>query len=233
MTDARLRDPPRPLGAAWLLEWYVLWILPFAIFEVVLTPLGFGHYGAPHATGLLYLAMVVPTLGWLGIPETDDRDHADPAIPAQTILGATLAFTAFAAMVLAPRLPVPEEAMAEFRRLTVGIVKMDLGYYSLKISELIFQQALIVTLVLRLRRAGHSVPGTMLRFALVFGALHLPIVIFKGPVGLLYVLAAGTAGALVFPPAILAFRRGPLVSFSAHLLGYVVAGLILRSRFGG
>lgn len=105
-------------------------------------------------------------------------------------------------------------------------LRMDPRYLVSKSFEVLFQQMVIVLLTLLLASAGLTMPAIVLTFLLLFGALHLPMLLIVGTrLGMAYALAAATA-AVVFPLLILLFHYGFVYSYAVHWFAYVLAGTL-------
>jgi len=101
---------------------------------------------------------------------------------------------------------------------------MDYRYLVSKSFEVLFQQLVIVALTLLLAATGLSMMGIVLTFLLLFGVLHLPMLLIVGTrLGLAYALAAATF-AVVFPVLILRVHDGFVYSYAAHWFAYMLAG---------
>ncbi|RMG07370.1 MAG: hypothetical protein D6731_23885 [Planctomycetota bacterium] len=215
---------PRP---RWVLAWGALWLGTFGVWQLLLVPAGFGHYGRSWGGGLFF--GLATLLGLLLHRQELPSALRWPGRGPPLAVAAAAALTWGAARWVAVRWPVTPEALAPYRALRVGLVLLDGRYFLAKLPELCFQQALIYVLVRRL--AGHGFRGLRLvgAFALVFGGVHLPILWNKGWAGAPF-LGAALGASLVFPPLIARFRGGVAYSFCVHLLAYVLAGTLLRVR---
>lgn len=117
---------------------------------------------------------------------------------------------------------------------------LDPRYLVSKSFEVLFQQLVIVVLTLLLASTGLSLMSIVLAFLLLFGVLHLPMLLIVGRgLGTVYALAAGTF-AVVFPLLILRVHYGFVYSYAAHWFAYMLAGAaawvhagaVPRSRVG-
>lgn len=210
----------------WLAGWGVAWLLPFAVFHGLLVPRGFGMFGRAWVSGLWFLACAGLSAGAYR-PLLLTARPATRARWVLPVLAACLAGFAAVYALVPTRWPLSAEGWRYLEAHQIGLARMDATYLSLKLPELVFQQALILVLVRRLERAGLRGVRLVAWFALVFGGIHTPIVALKGWAGVPFVLAASGA-ALVFPPLIAGRRLGVIQAWCVHLGAYVLAGAALR-----
>lgn len=216
----------KPFSFLWFLMWTVAWLTPFGIFMLVLVPAGYGLYGTSWPSGLFYLAATLLGLFAYRGELSLYQDQSPNPWSGLAIVG-TLIFVLGAWAFATNVWPVSEEIWEEYKRLQMGLIRMDGVYYAAKLPELIFQQSLIFVLVCRFNSMGHCGWRLVRSFAVLFALIHCPLIIMKGFAGIPYVLAAA-GSALVFPPLITQFKWGIVYSFCVHWGTYAVAGLILR-----
>jgi hypothetical protein len=96
-----------------------------------------------------------------------------------------------------------------------------------KFGDIMFQQFLIISLVLGLKSSGLSDIKVIKIFTIAFLALHLPLVFIFQFYGLLFIIPSAIAG-ITFSYLILKFRNGHLFSILVHQFFYVILGVALR-----
>ena len=222
--------PSSSLSPAWVLLWATVWLLPFGVFQSVLIPRGFGMFGASWLSGLWF---ALCTLGGAWIMRRELRrevEAKDLGLLPGVVLGLTLAAMIGVGVGVAQALPISSEAWTRFRDLQLGLIRLDVTYFAVKLPELCFQQTLMVALVRRLQ--GTKLRGLRLIgvFALLFGSIHLPLIAFKGLAAVPFIVAA-TGAASLFVPLIAWVRQGVFLSFSVHLGAYLVVGSFLRATY--
>lgn len=215
--------------ARWLLGWATMWLATFGVFVALLSPAGFGMYGRSWVGGLWYASAAL-TGAWLLRRELRaEQTGVDwGRLPEAGLLLTLLGVAACAAWAQSG-LPLSPETRAAFEREQLGFVRLDQVYFAVKLPELCFQQTLIYALVRRIQSWGRRGPALIATFALVFAAVHLPILAFKGAAAGLSILGASAAAGLLFVPLIAGVRRGVCLSFCVHLTAYLVAGLLARA----
>ncbi|MBD66432.1 MAG: hypothetical protein CME62_14570 [Halobacteriovoraceae bacterium] len=97
-----------------------------------------------------------------------------------------------------------------------------------KLADLIFQQFLIVCLVLFLKHESKNNYTTITIFTFSFFLLHVPLFFFFGFAGIVFILPSLFAG-VIFSFCIVRFQWGIFYSMCIHQLYYVILALILRS----
>ncbi len=212
--------------AAWIAGWVAGWLAAFGVFKLALIPAGAGMFGRSWVAGAFFLGAAALAARVTRRELAPERAAAPGAGPLLAVAGA-LALTAALGLWAERAWPLAPEAWERYRAHQIGVARMDLVYHAVKLPELVFQQAMILALTRRLLRHGLSGARLVGAFALVFGALHLPLVALQGLAGLPFVVAA-TASALVFPLLIARRPWGVAYAFCVHLLAYVAAGTALR-----
>lgn len=115
------------------------------------------------------------------------------------------------------------------------IVATD-SYFLPKSFDILFQQLLVLALVLTLSAQGLRLRVVSLVSAALFGGIHI-LLIFGGTplVGVLRFMVAASAFGLVMPTLILRIPNGFALSYGLHWSYYAVTILMLRTsgRFAG
>jgi hypothetical protein len=230
LEPAQAGQPAVALRPAWVLLWATVWLLPFGVFQTLLIPRGFGMFGSSWLSGSWF---ALCTLGGVWIMRGELRREVETKdlgpIPI-VVLGLTLLAMVGVGFGVAHALPISSEAWSQFEQLQLGLIRLDLTYFTVKLPELCFQQALMVALVRRLQGAGFRGLRLIGVFALLFGSIHLPLIAFKGLAAVPFIVAA-TGAASLFVPLIAWIRRGVFLSFSVHLAAYLVVGSFLRATY--
>jgi len=218
------------LSPAWVLLWAAVWLLPFGVFQSVLIPRGFGMFGSSWLSGLWF---ALCTLGGAWIMRRELRREVEAkdlgSLPL-VVCALTLLAMIGVGFGVARALPISNEAWTRFQDLQLGLIRLDLTYFAVKLPELCFQQTLMVVLVRRLQGAEFRGLRLIGVFALLFGSIHLPLIAFKGLAAVPFIVAA-TGAASLFVPLIAWVRRGVFLSFSVHLAAYLVVGSFLRATY--
>lgn len=214
--------------AAWVLAWAAGWLTPFGVFVFLLIPAGFGMYGRSWVGGVWFtVATALVLLVFRKAARAPDTGRPTGLWP-WVALGATAALTVAGYAWAHLSWPLDADALAPFRAVQIGLIRMDGVFLAVKLPELVFQQALILVLVRHFQLRGLRGWKLIGAFMIPFAGIHLPLLVIKGLAGLPFVLASMSAS-LVFVPLIVYFERGVAFSFCVHHLAYVVAGLALRA----
>ncbi len=96
-----------------------------------------------------------------------------------------------------------------------------------KLADIIFQQTLIVALVLFLKKHCQRPREVVEIFTLVFFVLHVPLLINFGIMGLIFIIPSLFAGA-IFSYLITFYSWGVLGSMLVHQYYYISMAIILR-----
>ncbi|MBL4850104.1 MAG: hypothetical protein JKY65_31635 [Planctomycetes bacterium] len=212
----------------WVLLWGAVWLLPFGVFQIVLIPQGYGMFGSGWLSGLWFALCTLVGAGIMRRELGFTVEGKDLGVLPPVVLGLSLALMIGTSLAVARGLPISAESWVKFEALQLGMIRLDLNYFVVKLPELCFQQALMFALVRRLQIAGLGGARLIGLFALLFGGIHLPLIAFKGLAAVPFIVAA-TGATTLFVPLIAWIRRGVCLSFSLHLCAYLVAGSILRA----
>lgn len=110
---------------------------------------------------------------------------------------------------------------------------LDYRYLISKSFELLFQQAMIVLLILIVYGVTDTMINVMLVYGVIFALAHIPIYPLIGATARIFKLvyfAASIASAIVFPLLILKVGYGFVYSFVIHSSFYTLAALFFWGR---
>ena len=110
---------------------------------------------------------------------------------------------------------------------------LDYRYLFSKSFELLFQQIMIVVLILTIHRMTATMIHVIVIYGVIFSLAHLPIYPFIGTnekAFRVFYIVASIASAVLFPLLILKIDCGFVYSYAIHLSFYTLAALILWRR---
>ncbi len=120
-------------------------------------------------------------------------------------------------------IPRPSSLITQYH--SQYFLRMDFRYLFSKSFDLLFQQTMIVIMVLWLSQHNYQLSQIILYFLLLFGLIHLfaffPAGFFFGT----YYLIASFIGALIFPILILTVDYGFVYSYILHFSFYTFSSL--------
>jgi hypothetical protein len=109
-------------------------------------------------------------------------------------------------------------------------LRLDYRYRASKSFEIMFQQTMIILLIVWLRDLGLSLFSIILIFSLIFGIGHITLIFSMGKrFGSLFIIAA-IASAVIFPIPILYLPWGFAYSYITHWLFYIIISLFFCRR---
>lgn len=224
------RDAPResdaPLSST-LVRIAAVWVLSDLSFYLLLPALGLtGSYNSGSVavsvhyvywTGIAVIAFSPLYAEWFrnGPTEAFEQRLTSYLLWSFSFAG----FVLFAAYVL-PQLPPPSWNQPW----DPPEVRVATSLYFLpKSIEILFQQLLILALVLDLAARGHGIRRISAICALAFGGVHVLLALGGMPAGyVVRFMVAATAFGLVFPVLILRVRNGLAYSYILHWIYYAV-----------
>ena len=104
-------------------------------------------------------------------------------------------------------------------------IKMDYRYIISKSFDILFQQVMIVIMVMWLSQQNHSLSEIILYFVLLFGLVHVFALFPAGKIFGTYYLIASLIGAVIFPMLILKVNYGFVYSFVIHVSFYSISSV--------
>mgnify|MGYP000350859647 CR=1 FL=1 len=107
----------------------------------------------------------------------------------------------------------------------ITFLTLDYRFLVSKSFDILFQQILIISLVMMLNQEGLSTLAISLIFAVMFGFGHVPILkIHKGLFGYFY-LVASLISSFLFPYLIINYTYGFIYTYIAHWMFYTNSGI--------
>ena len=199
------------------LVWLACWGVSFGLIRRGIT-----YIDHPAITSALFLSFSAPViiLHWPRLEPLVRQVTAAALVALALAIALTLVAYTWIPRILRPPASLIARHPEEF------YLRMDFRYLVPKSFEVLFQQLVIVVLTTLLAETHRPLAGIVLAFLLIFGLLHLPVllVIGRGP-GLSYGIASVTLAA-AFPLLILRVQSGPLYSYVAHWFFYTVVAVL-------
>lgn len=195
-----------------------LWSLSSVGYFAIKNQLGLanGYRNAPLTYSAYYLGFTMLAVLLFRHRLRDWSPPAHNALPIFTVLAMIAAFT----LIILPALPEIDLSLAPSD--PPEFMFANALYYVAKSFEILFQQALILTLVLLFHSFGWKIFQVSALIAALFGLFHLSL-IFNGATG--FYVARFTIAAICFgavaPSLLLATRNGATLSYGLHWGFYV------------
>ncbi len=129
---------------------------------------------------------------------------------------------------LANYFPIDPSFANQIIRKGFAFVSMSNFFLFPKLTEIAFQQVLILTITLNLLKRVKSKTQLVATFAIIFGFIHIPLIFVNGIQNIYFVIASVTSS-LIFPVIITSVSGGAIYAFSIHLLFYLCSGIVFRT----
>lgn len=207
--------------AVYALLWLLAWCLGWGGFYALLSR-DINYISEPAVTVLYFSAVTVAVSFLCRGSILARRDQLRPGFLLVPGLVCGLGVAVYAGF---PLLFSPPSALIR-QNPDMFFLHFSLRYLVSKLFDITFQQTLVLLLVASLARAGLSLRSVCLLCAVLFGGPHLYLLGRNGIVIGGYFLAFSLLAGLVFPYAIMRFRRGLAYTFSLHLFFYIFTGSI-------
>ena len=109
-------------------------------------------------------------------------------------------------------------------------LRLDYRYLVSKSFEILFQQILIILLVIWLRQAQFNIYEIILSFAIIFGAGHIYLLYHRTKIFGRLVVISSIISALIFPILIMYVQYGFVYSYIIHWIFYISIGLFFWKK---
>ncbi len=205
-----------------------LWIVANAGFFVVFPLFGYEiSYNASPITFSLYF------LFWTAVSVSSFSDLFYALVPAPSriwlygivsLTCAALVWFLLYVLSLTPVLQGPNLAPYS------DILFASPWFFLPKSIEVLMQQTLIAALVYALKERFHTMKRIMVAYMATFGLIHVLMFVAGSPTAYATIMtAAAVASALIFPVLLLRVRGGFALSYTIHLVFYILIALFLHT----
>lgn len=210
------------------LKWLAIWLISGGILNYCIMPYGIDYFNRYYLTAL-YFAFC-GALGAIYYRLNTLFEHHSPG-RYQFIWMLILTALIFACGIAVNfYFPISDMQIKKIQDSKLVFPLFHLSTWVAKLADVAFQQIFIFALLKELRTNGLNTRQVITLFSLVFGALHLPLLLLLGWSGLYFILPSLVAG-FIFSYLILNYRYGVFLSFAVHMLFYFNLGLLLRYVF--
>lgn len=93
-------------------------------------------------------------------------------------------------------------------------------------GHILFQQSIITLIILNLHSLGFDLKSVILIFMVIFGAIHLPLILIKDSYFTIMFTIGAVLSAVLFPMMLLNFNFGILINYAIHWMFYVLITFI-------
>ena len=207
------------------IKWLIYWGLGMGSYLLFLNPFGINHLNKIEITIPYFLLFA---LGGGIVFNLKDKLNFVEEYRKQfyLILFISLAFFAFPFLVN-PIMPMSEGTNAFLMKWKFFYPLFKMETSATKLADVIFQQTLIISLVLFLKEKCRNNKEAIITFTWVFLVLHLPLVFVFKVLSLIFIVPSLFAG-IIFSYVIIEKKYGLFYSFLVHLGFYISTGIIFR-----
>lgn len=211
-----------------VLFWLLLWVAGWGVYGLMLRR-GINYVKRFPITCLYFLTLSVLIV--ILFRTTLARVSTQFTVTPFIVLGFVYAVTITIYRTARLRLTKPERLIE--RNPYEQFLTLDYRYLISKSFELLFQQIMIVLLVLTIYDAAPKMIHVIVIYGVVFPLAHLPIYPFIGTNEKsfrMFYIVASIVSAILFPLLILSVDCGFAYSYAIHLSFYTLSALILWGR---
>ncbi|WP_372655404.1 hypothetical protein [Halobacteriovorax sp.] len=208
--------------------WSFLWLGTYFISEAFLKPNHIDYFNNWHFFSLLFILSPILSTGLLS-----QIDNVRRAFLEDRKIAYVLAlFVVFIALGLSINYYFP---VAETKNNYFSEIKFLYPYLVFQTSftkgvDVLFQQIMILNLILILKEKIKSEVKVIATFGVIFFLIHLPLVIAMSYTAFLFIIPSSIAG-FIFSNFILKFRYGLVYSIATHFCFYLLIAIGLRYIF--
>jgi hypothetical protein len=206
--------------------WAAYWLLIFGATLIFFKPMGYNYEDAP-----LFNFLYFTCFAYLGLTlfETKKLSNLYHQLNRSYLLKilATYIFYLLLTSLLAMLFPITSEKTALFKKWNIMFIEFSLPTSLAKSAEILFQQTLTFSLVMRLIDIFKDKKITIVMFGVAFFIIHIPLLIFMPDSGWFFIIPAVGAGVL-FAASIVNYQKGLILSHVIHLGFYILLGVYLR-----
>ena len=123
--------------------------------------------------------------------------------------------------------PLTKEQYLFYENIGLGFPYFTYRTFITKTSDILYQQVMVLIMVLHLKKQGHTDIKIVKVFSVIFFILHLPLLFVFGWYGLMFILPCTIAGG-IFSFLILRYKQGHFYSIMVHQGFYLILGTIMR-----
>lgn len=212
---------------SFIFKWIVFWLMSMGFYSLILREhLGFSYQANPALTSIYFVF-----LGLIGSLVLSGNRLNEYFLPRKKEI--FLIFISFFIFILLPSFinlyfPLDDEMRKKIIEWKFMFPLFEFATSFSKLGDIIFQQSLILSLVLFLQEKYKDKTQAILVFSFIFFVLHIPLfIVFDFSVALIFIIPSLIAG-WSFSYSILSFTKGFLISISMHQLFYILIGAIFR-----
>lgn len=207
------------------LKWLCYWLGVMGVFIYFMKPMGINHLDYFEVSAAYYFLT-----GLLGLfffyPRIEISYFTERRLQLAFVLCSAFVFVVFVEVL--NNTTVLKDSMREnLLALKFYFPFFEFGTSVTKLADIFFQQAMILSLVLTLKKQYESKRVVVGLFTVIFFLLHIPLFFNFGSTAIIFILPSLFAGA-IFSTLILNSPHGLLHSFLIHEVFYILLGVIIR-----
>lgn len=209
--------------ACFTLAWAILWCLVYLVSDKVLKPQGISYLHNPTLFSIYFLSLAT---FYTFLFKTNQEVALLLMKNRWPLLIICFSFV-FITWGIGYFFPVSQDKINEFIKSGFLYPHMTFATAISKGADVLFQQTLILTFLIRMEKIILDKKKILYFFGLSFFVLHVPLVVTMGKVAFLFIIPSTIAG-FIFSYFILNYTKGIVYSLGTHLFFYVLLGIILR-----
>lgn len=210
---------------SYIVKWLVFWGVGMGGYLSILNPLGISHLENTHITipyflGMAALGAKLFNLSSLLLQLRYWKNQL--GLIFLTCLGYFLS-----AYLLNRYIPISEEVYHQLMDIKIYFPLFLLKTSATKVADIVFQQTLILAIILYLQEEIRSYKDVIVIFTIVFSVLHFPLIFVFKFMAFIFIIPSIFAG-VIFSYLITTRKNGISLAFFTHVFFYLVTGVFLR-----
>lgn len=206
-------------------QWLAYWLSVMGIYILILKPMGINHL---HYVGITIFYYITSALVGLKLFFPKQNLQYVSQLKMQIVLYLIAAFLfVYITTILGELIPLPAKhrEYLVYKEFFYPLMFWKSSFS--KLSDLIFQQFLIISLVLFFKDKVKDDAKAIWAFTWIFFLLHVPLFFVFGFAGIVFIVPSLLAG-VVFSYCILRFKWGVFLSMCIHQSYYLALAILMR-----
>jgi hypothetical protein len=155
------------------------------------------------------------------------KQNFKPAFYPLSFLLLSILFSLYFTLKIYSIFPLEEAFISLLDEKAFAFISLHPKFYISKITEIFFQQAVILITIINLLKLKLTNLKLICTFTIIFSTLHIPLIPMIGNITS-YFFFSSIVASIVFPLLILNSKNGLIYSFLTHLFFYIVTGSLFR-----
>lgn len=213
------------ITSIYILKWLLFWLSSMGGYLLILKPMGFNYIENFPITSSYFILCAAIGGHTFKLKTLLKPPHKSKIQLIQLIL-ISLCFLAIP-QIIESYFPLSQKMIEKVIQLEFYYPLFKIESSITKLADIIFQQTLILMMVLYLKDKLVENSKVIKKFTIIFFILHTPLIFIFSSTSLVFIIPSVLAG-ILFSYTILNYKYGVFYSFTIHMSFYIFVGVIYR-----